>query len=197
MTIEVNRFSELVDAIRKIADPFRNAAIAGEGAKRQSRLALEWLIEFSPEAIPGRTLITTGHHHETIVRGWRGPFTQLAFDGAESTITNVSEHIEVQRYGTRDKDYIIPLGRRSDNIDPYARDLVFWLGPPLIWPVQVPRLRGGDFVYMRLVRHPGLEPHGGKDFVESAADQARPGMVEFFRETGMEIAFKPLEDLLQ
>lgn len=179
----INRFGELIDSIKRIASMAHYGPISQRAAHRQAQLTTPMLIEFSPEAIPGRTLMTTGHSHTPIIAGWRGPFTQGAFDGATSTIENVSEHIDVQRMGTERKNYPIPIRRGM---------VKFWLGTPLMWPVRKAKFRKPGFVRMAQVIHPGIEPHGGKDFVETVADKVRPELTRVFRDAGMQIAFEPL-----
>lgn len=195
MTVERDEFQKLVGAIKKIADPARARTISREAAGRQAEIARGWLYEFSPQAIPARTFMTTGHQHTPISAGWRGPTSRENPDGASSSIFNVSEHIDVQRSGTEKKNYpITPRGPVGALAAEPAR-LVFWLGPPLKWGVRSARFRKPGFVAMTAVTHPGIEPHGGKDFVESAADQARPGMIREFRKAGIRIAFEPLKEL--
>ncbi len=192
---DINRFGELVEAIKSTLDQNRLRPHARETAREQGRIAMEWLVDFSPEAIPGRTLVTTGHDHTSIIQGWRGPHDADRPDGAESLITNLSEHVDVQRSGTSIKNYVIaPRGQAAARAGfEGSRKLSFWLGAPLIWPVRAAKFRKPGFVEMAQVIHPGFGPHGGKDFVESAADRARPEMAETFHEMAVEVAFEPIE----
>jgi hypothetical protein len=195
MSIERDRFGRLVSAITKIANPARARAISRDAAGRQAKIARGWLFEFSPQAIPARTFMTTGHQHTSISAGWRGPTSREEPDGASASVFNISEHVDVQRGGTEKKNYpITPRGPVGALAAEPAR-LIFWLGPPLKWGVRSARFRKPGFVAMTAVIHPGIEPHGGRDFVESASDQARPGMIREFREAGIKIAFEPLGEI--
>lgn len=184
--IEVDRFGELVDAIRQTADKVRAQKMAQAASRRQGKIAMRWLVDYSPQTT-AQTFVTTGHDHTSILKGWRGPFDRPVMDGAESVVSSASEHIDVQRSGTTAKRYPIP------KVAPVTSKLEFWLGPPLKWPVRKAKFRKPGFVQMTQVEHPGFEPHGGRDFVERAADQARPEMVKEFSETGYEVAFEPLK----
>jgi hypothetical protein len=194
MPDDINRFGELVSAIKATLDQNRFRPHARETARDQGDIAMRWLVDFSPEAIPQQTVMTTGHDHETIKGGWRGPHDSDRPDGAEALITNLSEHVDVQRSGTSVKNYVIaPRGRTALTGFTGPAKLSFWLGPPLIWPVRKPKFRVPGFVEMTQVTHPGFGPHGGQDFVERAADRARPEMTETFHEMAVEVAFEPIE----
>lgn len=175
MSVQLNRFPDLARSIRKSTDRSRANRVAVDRATEIGNAALHRMIELSPRSVPGITFFTTGHDHTSIVDGWVGPMVREQQDGASVYIENTSEHISVQRTGTNEKGYIIPLGRRVGRSGPHEgsrNTLKFWL--PTTNPVQKPKYNVPGFVRMRLVRHPGVEPHGGRDFVVRALDSAKP-----------------------
>lgn len=198
MADEVDRFPELFNAIRDFASVERVKRIAKGVAEQHRAFMIGVLRENSPVAGPD-TFVDTGHADRSILESWRyGEF----FEGSnfvEAGIANDSPHVNEQRYGTRKKGYAIPhAGARKPSrpgglTQIYGQSqLRFWLGPPLKWPVRAARFRKGGFVYMDQVRHPGFGPWGGRDFVEVAADEGRPQMVQIFNEE-MRGVYEPLE----
>jgi len=202
--VERDRFPELVEAVRKTLDRERISVMAEEIAVEHQESALVWLTYASPEAT-SETLMTTGHDHTSIKEGWdTGPVSRTP-DGAEATVINRSEHVDWQRSGTA--EHIIPFGRSGvesvsqsgdirRTVGP-TRPIAFWLGAPLKWPVHVARFAKTPGIYSFLeVTHPGFGPWGGRDFVEVAADDARPELEYTFRR-GMKEVLRPLEEFFK
>jgi hypothetical protein len=199
MTIDLDRFDELVRSIRRSLSMERLSAMAQQTVERQQAIAFESLWKHTPQKTR-QTFMTTGHEdHTSIGEGWRLDSPERLPDGARAVIRNVSEHVDVQRTGTTKKDYPITPGKGVAGPSnsfwmPFEFPrLVFWLGPPLKWPVRAARFRKGGFFSFAQVRHPGFGPWGGKDFVEEATDESRPEMARALREDGKQI-FKPLRE---
>ena len=200
MPTEVDRFPEFLESIRDTANRERIASIAGEAVRDQQRFMFGRLVFWSPRAA-GDTFMSTGHDHTAIEDGWRYGSVSQTGNGAEASMDNVSEHVDVQRSGTLKKKYEIPHpGTRKQSrpgglLQTYGKSqLAFWLGSPLKWGVKSARFQKAGFVYMDRVTHLGFGPHGGRDFVEVAAESGRGEMESIARDAGREIAFRPLEE---
>jgi hypothetical protein len=201
MTITVDRFDEMVHAIRDSLNKERLAEIARKTVDRQQGIAFEELWDHTPQKTR-QTFMTTGHEsHTSIGEGWRLDSPRALPDGAEAVIRNVSEHIDVQRTGTTRKNYPIPNimapargSGPAPGWKPFAHPwMVFWVGPPLKWPARKKKFQSGRFGAFSQVRHPGFGPWGGRDFVEEAADEARPAMIDALRDESREM-FKPARE---
>jgi hypothetical protein len=193
----VNRFGELMGAIRQSLDRERMTGIARDAVLEQQEEAEHQLFIFSPQATP-ETRVTTGHDHTPIWMGWESLLPEQLPDGAKATVISTSEHVGVQRTGTIKKGYKIWPGTTGGGTIFYPGGgrrrarygtgrLRFWLGKPLKWPVRVARLRKPGFVAMTVVEHPGFGPWGGRDFVETAVEAAMPKMVEAFLDASIEV----------
>jgi hypothetical protein len=160
MKVEVNEFPDLQHVISRSTNRIIKSAQVQMELPRLGEKIEPVLREYSPIAGPD-TFMTTGHNHTTIYDGWSRPITRgNPRGGADLMFMNKSEHVEVQRTGTEDRGYPIPLNPTGST---------FWLGSPLKWGRSLPG--GPGFVRFPQITHPGIvEPWGGRDFVEEAAE---------------------------
>lgn len=192
MKVVLDRFPELMEAIRETLDSERSKRLARDGVREQQRVAKYWLIKFSPYSTPA-TFVTTGHDHTSIRSGWRdGQVTDFGNAGAEAVIVNVSEHVDVQRTGIETEgEYTIPHNPTG---------VVFWLGPPLHTPIRSQQHRfkvrqGGFFRFYQITRgwgHGHFGPWRGRDFAEVAAESMSDSLARISDETTEKIAFERL-----
>jgi hypothetical protein len=212
MPIQSDRFEQLTRALRETVDRDRVNALARQASREQQEVAERYLTLFSPRKT-SQTHMTTGHDHVEIAEGWDPGPVESTQRGARFSIANRSPHVNWQRFGTGPHE-IWPressggessgrlLGKRpfvylgEGTSRGYSPRLVFWLGPPLRWPVRLARFRKAGFVKMTKVNHPGFEPHGGRDFVMTASEVARPGMVEPVRQA-TQFIMEPLREFFR
>lgn len=191
MPPNLDRFNELISAIRDVANQDRISAATMQAVDRQQRVVYGTLLGNTPRKT-GATHVSTGHSHTAIQDGWRKDRSRKIRRGAKMSISNSSEHIDVQRFGTIKKKYQIPLNPTRGFHTPGGR-LEFWLGAPLKWPVRKAKFRKPGFVNMALVEHPGIRPWGGSDFVERTARDVIPAMKTEAFAASEKIAFEPLK----
>lgn len=183
MANTVNRFPELIDAVRRTSDEDRAAQAAMLAVGRQSEIAMSELGASSPYSTR-ETLYATRHEPHHIADSWMIMRTERDGAGAKSVVGNSAPHIEWQRYGTPGHD-ISAQG-------PWG--LTFWTGSPLRW---ASRHQDGHAGWMRKksIDHPGFGPWGGSDFVVGAAARVGSELARIAIDAGDEIAFMELRKL--
>lgn len=179
-----NRFPALVAAIQETASVARGRVELENAAILAGQLAEMYLKRLSPHRTyppvntwqgPGTPEPYEGERkrepHVPISEGWQRPDVTISGTTAEVLITNVSEHLDVQRTGI---------------LTPYTET-----GPQLFW-YPLKGGGGGRAYFLGVTRNHYFGPWGGRDFVEEAADQARPDLMEIFRESSYNVAFSAL-----
>lgn len=187
-----NRFKRLYNAVKEVVSDIRTRESREDAAKKIGDRMMAKLIELQPVPTLNRGYDPwrSRPEHTAISKGWRGPAITIPERGStQVAISNVSEHIEVQRFG-RLADKGPTLGRQS-----------FWLGlgeakHPEIWKRLFKRTRAGHDPIITLhktQRTSAMQPWGGSDFVERAANAERVTMRTIVTKMGHTILFTPLK----
>jgi hypothetical protein len=191
-----DEFKKLLAAIELMADQNRaNKLFFYAGQLISQRMFIE-LQKVQPDgfgtyvSIPGsEERPSVRHGYVPISQGWNSPEVNFTDKGVRVSITSRSEHIDVQRFGTRKKNYPIPSGEPG---------VAFWWGAPLPWsPTQAKSaaVSSGPF-WFKQITHPGVEPYGGSDFVARAWRSMSHYAFARFREVGF-MLLGPLRDVLK
>jgi hypothetical protein len=191
-----DEFGKLLAAIKLMGDQRRANELFGFAAQLISQRMFIELEKVQPDGSetyhPTRgseERPSVRHGYTPIASGWEPPNVLFTDKGVRLVLTSKSEHIDVQRFGTKKKNYSIPHGELG---------VAFWWGTPLPWSptktanaVRAP----GPFWFKQIV-HPGIEPYGGKDFVARAWRSCSHYAFARFREVGF-MLLGPLEKILK
>lgn len=182
-------FDKLRHAIEQAGDRERaNALLTGAG-----RVIVETFMVKLEEMQPIDTTMaykpSIRRGYAPIARGWQPIDIGDTDRGISLSLKSVSQHINIQRFGTEKKNYPIPI---------LPSGVWFWWGAPLPWsPSRIPEYvsNAPGMFWFPQIEHPGIEPHGGEDFVRRAWITVRALATERFRETASTILFQPFREI--
>lgn len=124
-----------------------------------------------------------------IASGWQPVDIEDTDRGISLSLKSTSQHVNIQRFGTRRKNYPIPN---------FPTGVYFWWGAPLPWsPSRIPEYvaRAPGMFWFPQITHPGIEPHGGEDFVRRAWMAIRAYANRQFRGAADTILFQPFREM--
>lgn len=182
-------FDKLRRAIEQAGDRDRaNRLLSSAG-----RIIMESFMAKLGEVQPDGTQTYVGqrpsvrHGYTPIASGWQPAEIEDTDHGVSLSLKSVSQHINIQRFGTEKKNYPIPL---------LPEGVHFWWGAPLPWaPSQIPEIasRAPGMFWFPQIEHPGIEVD--EDFVRKAWMTVRALAAGRFRETTATILFQPFREM--